>query len=351
MEIFRSEIKAGLVIIVSAILLGIAIFVVGDLKSLWEDKKTFVLLFRNADGISKGAPVWYAGLEVGEVSNLRILHGMEDRIALTVLISSDARVRKDSRAYIRNLGMMGSKYVEITPGSHGSPELSYGDVLEGETPASIAQLIETGQQIAVSLQETVQGVQGLVQELSGDGSIQQTLQNANAFLIELRQHGEDIKRLFGQAEDLLGTSRGSITVVADAIRETSQTLNQAASEGGEELTALLSELRETNQGLQRDLDQLEQKIDPVINQAHTDLREAGGLLRDARLMLDTNDQNLYSLILHLKEVSRHLDVLSEDLRAHPWKIVWKAKGSSDGGSPTGPEGPPRTGRSGLKIAE
>lgn len=116
MQVFRSEIKVGLLVLVAFILFVVGVFVVSDVRSLWDKKKTLTILFQYADGITKGAPVWYAGFEVGGVKDIRIATGVADRIAITVRVSPDAQVRKDSRAEIRSLGMMGAKYIEISPG-------------------------------------------------------------------------------------------------------------------------------------------------------------------------------------------------------------------------------------------
>ena len=145
MQVFRSEIKVGLLVLVSFILFVVAILVVSDIRSLWDKKKTISILFHYADGITKGSPVWYAGYEVGGVSDIRIAQGAADRIAITIRVVPEARIRKDSRCEIRSLGMMGAKYIEVTPGSQDSPELDSGEVLEGQSPASLSEIMEMGE--------------------------------------------------------------------------------------------------------------------------------------------------------------------------------------------------------------
>ena len=63
MQVFRSEIKVGLLVLISFVLFVIGIFVVSDVRSLWDKKKTLTILFEYADGITAGSPVWYAGLK------------------------------------------------------------------------------------------------------------------------------------------------------------------------------------------------------------------------------------------------------------------------------------------------
>jgi phospholipid/cholesterol/gamma-HCH transport system substrate-binding protein len=337
MEVFRSQIRSGILILVSTVVLAVGVFLVSDIRTLWEEKKQVMLLFRYADGISKGSPVWFAGLEVGEVSQVRIAPGKDDRIALTLLIDPKARVRKDSKAYIRNLGMMGSKYVEISPGSPGSPEIAPGDTLEGETPSSLAEVIEIGQQMAQTLQGTIVEIHGLVQEIRQNAPIQQLFQNANGFMEDMRQRSKDLEGIFRKVDTLLSSSQESLDGLAGSLKETARNVNRTAVAGGGELVALLKELRDTNRGLQTTMSRIEGQITPILGQARQGVTEAGGLMRDARSVLDANDQNLYLLLLQLEETSRHLQGLSEDLRAHPWKVVWKGDGQVDEKPRSGPE--------------
>jgi phospholipid/cholesterol/gamma-HCH transport system substrate-binding protein len=340
MDVFRPSIRAGLLVLAAAVVLSIGIFMVGNLRSRWENKKTVVLNFQYADGIETGSPVWYAGFKVGEVTDIRIAHGATDFIAITARINPQARVRKDSRAFIRNLGMMGAKYVEITQGSPESPEAAPGEVLQGEAPASISQVIETGQQIAQQLQGTTKEIQEWIHELRSDLPIQATLQNANAFMLDMRQRGKDLEAVLRSVEKL-----------SESLRKTSHSVHQTAQQGGDRLVALLGELRDTNHQLQGTLGRLDGQLSGVLGTAHQGLNEAGGLIHDVRSMVDTNDENVFQLMLHLKETSRHLEILSEDLKTNPWKVVWKGDGSKEGNARANPEEWREKGRVGWHVRD
>jgi phospholipid/cholesterol/gamma-HCH transport system substrate-binding protein len=340
MEVFRPDTRAGLLILAAAVVLSIGIFLVGHLRTLWDKKKAIVVAFQYADGIETGSPVWYAGYKVGEVTDIRIAHDPNDHIAITVKIDAQARVRQDSHAYIRNLGMMGAKYLELTPGSPTSPELAAGGRLQGESPASLSQVIETGQQVAQKLQGTIQEIQEMVHEIRVEAPIQETLKNANAFMLDLRQRGKDLQTVFRSVENL-----------SDSLQKTSQSLNQTAQKGGDQLLALLTELRDTNRNLQGTISHLDGQLTTVLGQAHQDLGEAGGLIREVRSVVDANDQNLFLFIQHLKDTSRHLDILSEDLKANPWKVVWKGDGSNEGSMRGNPEEWREKGRIGWHVRD
>lgn len=314
MQVFRSEIKVGLLILVSLVLLVAGIFMVSNLRTLWEDRKSYVLLFPTADGVTKGSPVWYAGLAVGEVTRVRIAGEANDRIAVTVRVHPDARVRSDSHVSIRSHGMMGAKYIEISPGSPDAPELRSGETIEGRSQASLSDVIETGRRVADHLVELVQETYALVREIRSESALKEAVQNAGEFLADLRDQGRQMRPVLKK----LGT-------FADSLDETGKNLKRVSGDGGKELTALLGELRETNRGLQQKLESLEKRLDGTLATAGSGLSEAEGCVKDVRSMLIASEDDIAALLRHLKETARNLEHLSEDLRAHPWKIIRKGE--------------------------
>ena len=307
MQVFRSEVKVGLLVLISFILFVTGIFVVSDIRSLWDKKKTITILFRYADGITAGSPVWWAGFEVGGVKDIRIAPGVADRIAVTVKISPDARVRKDSHAEIRSLGMMGAKYVEISPGSPESPELASGDTIDGHSPASLSEIIETGGKVASSLLELTQEAKDLVSEVRNEYAIKETIQNANALLVQVKQDAAELGPIM-------------------------KNIKKVSEEGGNHLVSLIKEVRDTNVDVRKRLGEIETELTKTLGQAGDGFLEAREAIKGVRSILSTNEDNIASMIAHLNETSRHLEALSEDIRLHPWKVVWKTDGTMDTGS-------------------
>jgi phospholipid/cholesterol/gamma-HCH transport system substrate-binding protein len=304
MQVFRSDVRVGLLVLISFILFVVGIFVVSDVRSLWDKKKTLTILFPYADGITAGSPVWYAGFEVGGVKNIRIAPGVSDRIAITVKISPDAKVKEDSRAEIRSLGMMGSKYIEISPGSADSPELSSGSTLEGKSPASMSEIIETGGRVAKGLVDLVQEAKELVVEVRTEYPVKETIQNANSLLDQWKASTAELGPVMSNLRNVSG-------------------------EGGKELVALLKEVRDTNRGLQQKLGAIETELTRTLGQATKGFAEVEQTVKGVHSVVSSNEDNMSSILAHLNETSRHLEALSEDLRLHPWKVVWKADGKLD----------------------
>jgi phospholipid/cholesterol/gamma-HCH transport system substrate-binding protein len=134
-----SEIKSGFFVLVALVLLLVLTFVVGGYFK--KGANAWKVQFGYLSGLSDSAPVYYAGREVGKVDSIQILRGEARPVLVTIKISSDAYVRKDSVAYIDTLGMMGEKFIEISVGSKNAPPMPAGQVIKGVDPIPMHVLI------------------------------------------------------------------------------------------------------------------------------------------------------------------------------------------------------------------
>ena len=87
--------------------------------------------FSDVSGLKLGASVEIAGVQIGEVKSVNLDKTMA---LVTLLISDDFMLREDDIAQIRTKGIIGDKYVRISPG--GSDEiLKAGDRLSDTEPS------------------------------------------------------------------------------------------------------------------------------------------------------------------------------------------------------------------------
>jgi len=87
--------------------------------------------FTNCSGLNHGASVMIAGVEIGRVEKVD-LEDYEARVAL--MIQQGIVLQKDAIASIKTKGLIGEKYVEITPGSSDEP-ISPGGMIRDTEPA------------------------------------------------------------------------------------------------------------------------------------------------------------------------------------------------------------------------
>ena len=165
----KSEFKVGLIFIFTiALVIGFASYL-GVLNPMAKSHKLTVL-YNFAGGIEVGSPVRVMGIKVGKVkdivfdSEMKSPDGEEVKLKLIIAVEKKAwnTIRKDSSFYINLAGVIGEKFLEITPGSTSAEEFQPDDVVRGIDPPRIDQLISQGYGLAGKILEVVEKNEGSV---------------------------------------------------------------------------------------------------------------------------------------------------------------------------------------------
>lgn len=145
-----NELKIG--VLVACVIASLAILTVktGDFnfRPTGYELKVY---FYNIDGVNENAPVRLNGMEVGLVKALKVLYGEDSKMELTLWMNEDAKIHEGSRAYVKNMGLFGEKYVGLTLGDSTKGYLAPGSVIVGEEPADMDRIMADGQAIAANL--------------------------------------------------------------------------------------------------------------------------------------------------------------------------------------------------------
>ncbi len=195
----HEEVKVGSFVLISAAALLFILFMVGAFRSTAGTYPVRVL-YNYISGLEKGAPVRFAGAEVGKVEKVEILNSADkENIAVTVSVRDGVKLRKDSEAYIDTLGLMGETYVEITPGTEGSPELAEGEALVGQDPVAMNTLYKKGMEIAEKVDKNLVAMEALLKnsnEMIGENKedIQALISNLKDISVDAKELAGDLKR-------------------------------------------------------------------------------------------------------------------------------------------------------------
>ena len=125
------------------VLLGIACLAwlsvrLGKLEIVGGDYAPVHAEFASASGLKTGASVEIAGVEVGKVDAIRL----EDyRADVRMKIRKGIRLQEDTIASIRTRGLIGDKYVNLSPGASDRLISPGGKIRETESAVDIEELI------------------------------------------------------------------------------------------------------------------------------------------------------------------------------------------------------------------
>lgn len=240
------EIKVGLVIFICMVMLITLLVVVGGsgfFKKTYEVKARFAL----TDGLEDNAAVRFAGVEVGKVRGIRVIPEEEAaqkdaaRVEVTLSVDEDLVLREDSKIRLRTLGLMGGKYVSITPGTIDSPRVKAGDVLRGEDPLEMAELMKEGGNVLANLENITAGLSDIV--TNNKEHIDETIVNLWEISKALSQNLEGIltqlEDLLNDTDEMLLSNREDIRETIKSLRETMQNAKEFARKINEKPNALI----------------------------------------------------------------------------------------------------------------
>ena len=122
----RYEVGVGCLVVVAIGLLAFMALQVGAITGM-GDRVVIDVRMHDAAGLSEGAVVSIAGVQVGRVESLAVDF---DRARASVSLDEETEVRRDAHFAVRARSVLGEKYLEITPISHDAPLLVDGDQVE-----------------------------------------------------------------------------------------------------------------------------------------------------------------------------------------------------------------------------
>lgn len=180
-----NETKIGIMVVIVLAMLAVITIKTGKFN-MSNKGYTVKASFQNVDGVNLNSPVMFSGFEVGMVEDVEIVEGDEaTTIELDLWIREGARLRRGAKAYIKNLGFMGEKYVGLTAGDPGAPYLKPGDMIVGQEPPNFDKLMADGQKIADRIHSITANID---ERLSvNKDSVDETLTNLNAMMKDLAE--------------------------------------------------------------------------------------------------------------------------------------------------------------------
>jgi phospholipid/cholesterol/gamma-HCH transport system substrate-binding protein len=118
--------------------LGYLAIKLGKLEVLGNSGYRVYADFPSVAGLKIGDPVEIAGVKVGRVDAMGLA---DDRARLQLRIQDDVKLQEDVIASVRARGLIGDKFVLITPGASDKIIPPGGKIRETESPPDIPDLI------------------------------------------------------------------------------------------------------------------------------------------------------------------------------------------------------------------
>ena len=324
-----AELRVGLLVLVSLAIAVVAVMTLGGRLGVFEQKYPLYTAMPSVSGLTTGAPVRLAGVDVGTVDQIRFIDASEqdsigqrllsaygdslgDRAVIVRFMVNDnvqEKITRSSRAKTGTVGLLGDKYLDLEVGDPRDPTLESGDLVMNERPIDYEGLIARAAEGVEELVASLEGSREIIASVNrGQGTLGRLINDPDLY--------EDWVQLSDEARGLLDRiQRGEGTVPAllndptlyDRLVETTDDLQR--------LTTRVDEGEGTLGRLVQDPELYEDLVRTV--------REAQGLVEQMRAGEGTmakliNDPSLYE---RLDRFVIEAQSLVNDLQENPRKYI------------------------------
>jgi len=194
----KVEARVGAIFLIAVAIVVMFAYVIGSFTPFAQSHE-LTILYNYAGGIEVGSSVRVMGIKVGKVEFIEFdpsakdAVGNEVKLKMRITVSQKAwpTVRRDSKFFINIAGLIGEKFLEITPGTSTEPEFNPGDLVRGEDPPRVDQLISQSYGLAGKLIEMVDKNEGGVTRTLE--TLDKLVTNLNKTLIQMEKTTKNVE--------------------------------------------------------------------------------------------------------------------------------------------------------------
>lgn len=289
MEYRAAEVKAGIFIVISiVVLLAFLIAVTG--VDFGSEKVYYRVRFKYVGGIEVGSMVRLGGVDIGKVVGLSFPEDGDSRIELMLEVKEDAPIRRDSKAILTTIGLMGSNYVEISTGSSDSEVLPPGTLIPSEDMTAFAQMTGPISEISEKLSDLLTSVNDVFNDENRE-NLSATFANMNRMMEENTDN-----------MDAVMTNLNNISVQLKETLSQIHTLVARSDTALQENMTALNEVLDSTKGLLANLNRTMQDV-------------------DSALLANSNDY--FEIVKNLNTLTQNIEEFSQIIKEQPWSLIRK----------------------------
>jgi len=138
MKRIDTELLVGLFMIIGITCLTYLSIKLGRMEIIGDNGYKLYAEFSEIGGLKNGASVEIAGVEVGRVKNISLA---DYQAKIELQINSGVKIQEDSIAAVKTKGLLGEKYIQISPGGDEKIIPPGGKIRETQPPLDLEKAI------------------------------------------------------------------------------------------------------------------------------------------------------------------------------------------------------------------
>lgn len=252
----NQETKVGLFLLVAIAAILTSILFLGKVR-LFNRSHTYFVEFDNVEALPPKAAVKIAGVEIGKVDEVKLVNG---RARIAIDINRDIVLHRDCVIRIGSTGIIGTRFVEISPGTSATEELNPGDTIQGSSGHSL------------------EAMMAKVSALFEDD------ENGNA-ITNLKASIAHIKNVTAALDDAMGKRSQDLSEIVSNIRDLTRSakvfaghLEEISTEHKEDVKVALAKFRDIGE-----------KLDSIVTKIDSGKGTIGALVSDDKTATEVKE--------------------------------------------------------------
>lgn len=276
--------KVGLFVVTGAIASLTLLFLLADRQGFFEAKSDLVTESPTGADLRPGMPVKLSGFKIGQVRQVSLNEDARVNVVMRIEDRYLRWIRADSRVSVSREGLIGDSFLSITGGNPESPALQEGDIVAFEQTPGLADI---AQDLRARALPVIDGMTRLLDFLNQpDGDFRQSVAGLRALTGELRETRRRLDRLLDDAdtlarEDLRRSLARLDGTLANLEKQTTVLAARAEASLGK-LDEASGSARQAADAAARSLDSASPRLDRLLDDADTAVRESRQLIDGAR---------------------------------------------------------------------
>ena len=206
-----SQLRVGLTVIFASITLAVLIFVMTGTTGLFTKKILLHAFVDNAAGLRVGAPVRLEGVDIGNVTGIRVVTDPKHKVApvnVTMKVTNryEDTMKKDCQASLNTAGVLGEVFVDIDCRAAAGAKLQNGDVLPTKDVPQLQDVVRATQGTIENVNVLLTRVDDIVSHIqNGEGSIGKIIYDPSLY-----NRADDTLKQLQNLTQQLNSPQGSI---------------------------------------------------------------------------------------------------------------------------------------------
>ena len=274
------------------------------------------VIFDNVAGLDEKSAVRVAGVRKGKVTKIRLLPNGKAEVTLDM--DNDVPLYPNASAQVANLGLLGEKYIELSPGTpatgaSASPQATV--TLQGTSPATIDQVTNQVSSIATDVKAITTSLRQAVGGPAGEKRLEDIVDNVREITAETRAliaaNRTNVDATMGNMRAITADLRVEIPKLAASIDRVANEIGGTVGENRKDVHEVVENLR----GLSGDLRVTADNLNGITGQVKSGQGTVGKLIYDqeAYNRLNTALASVESGVNELKGVLTRVNRIGLDI--------------------------------------